>query len=298
MHKVCIFEKQTLKYMNKNIIVVALLISIFSCTEKKQSNKNITVSILPQKYFVEKICGNNFNINVLIPPGANPATCEMTSNQITNLLKSTIYFSIGYLPYETTHIKNVLEKNKDINHINLSDNIDLIKGKVKHGNHFHEGGVDPHIWTSCKNVKIMCNDILNTLIRFYPEHKLDFTKNYNNFVKEIDNIEEIAKKKLSGISNKNFIIYHPALTYFARENGLHQIPVEYEGKSPSPIYMKEIIKTALNTNTKLVLVQQQFDSEKAKFIAKEINGYVVEVNPLSNDWSAEMLRIIDIFRKN
>lgn len=284
--------------MRTKILIIALIVAITGCTEKKKANKNITVSILPQKYFVEKICGDGFNVNVLIPPGSNPATCEMTSSQVTDLLKSTIYFSIGYLPYETTHIRNLLEKHKDVNHINLSDNIELIRGKVRHGDHFHEGGIDPHIWTSCKNVKIMCKDILDALIKAYPDNKLVFTDNYDKFIEEINKIDKVAKEKMANIDNKNFIIYHPALTYFAKDNGLNQIPVEYEGKNPSPVYIKEIIKTALDTDTKLVLVQQQFDTEKAKFIAKEINGNVVEINPLSADWAKEMLRIIEVFEKN
>jgi zinc transport system substrate-binding protein len=282
----------------RNILLLALILAIFSCTTKKQISNNITVSILPQKYMVEKICGEGYNINVLIPPGSNPATCEMTTNQVTDLLKSSIYFSIGYLPYETTHIKNLLEKHKELNHINLSDNIELIHGLVKHGDHFHEGGVDPHVWTSCNNVKIMSKDILKGLINTYPDKKEVFTNNYNDFIKEIDSIYSNAKSTLQNLENKNFIIYHPALTYFAKEHGLKQIPVEYEGKSPSPVHLKDIIETARNTKTTLVLVQKQFDSKKAEFIAKEIDGKVIEIDPLNPDWYGEMNRLIKVFSDN
>lgn len=282
----------------KNILILAFILTILSCTNKKQISNNITVSILPQKYLVEKICGDGFNVNVLIPPGSNPATCEMTSGQVTDLLNSSIYFSIGYLPYETTHIRNLLDKHRNLKHINLSDNIELIRGMIKHGDHFHEGGVDPHIWTSFSNVKIMCKDILNGLINTFPKRKIVFIDNYNKFIKEIDKLNEIAAKKLESLTNKNFIIYHPALTYFARDYNLNQIPVEYEGKNPSPSHIKDIINTALETNTKLILVQKQFDTKKAKFIAKEIDGDVIEINPLGENWQKEMKRLIKIFTSN
>ena len=282
----------------RNILLWVLIFTIFSCNNKKEVTKSISVSILPQKYMVEKICGEGYNVNVLIPPGSNPATCEMTTRQVTDLLKSSIYFSIGYLPYETTHIKNILEKHKEINHINLSDNIKLEHGLEKHGDHFHEGGVDPHIWTSCNNAKIMCKDILDGVIATFPDNKKMFTANYNNLIKEIDKIKETADKALNNLNNKNFIIYHPALTYFAKEYGLKQIPVEYEGKSPSPVYIKDIINTALKTNTKLVLVQKQFDIEKANFIAKEIGGKVIEIDPLNPDWAGEMNKLIMVFSEN
>lgn len=282
----------------KNILLLALILSIIACTNKKKVSNNITVSILPQKYMVEKICGEGFNINVLIPPGANPATCEMTTKQVTDLLKSSIYFSIGYLPYETTHIKALLVKHNKLKHINLSGNIKLEHGLIKHGDHFHKEGIDPHIWTSCHNVKIICKDILNGLIETYPDKEEFFLTNYSNLIKEIKTIEDSAKERLNNLKNKNFIIYHPALTYFAKEHGLNQIPVEYEGKNPSPVHLKKIIETARNTKTKLVLVQKQFDTKKAEFIAKEIDGKVIEIDPLNPDWSGEMNKLIKIFSDN
>ena len=35
----------------------------------------VTVSILPQKYFVERIGGDRVEVSVMVLPGANPATC-------------------------------------------------------------------------------------------------------------------------------------------------------------------------------------------------------------------------------
>ena len=34
---------------------------------------NVTVSILPQKYFVERVGGEHVNVNVMVQPGASPA---------------------------------------------------------------------------------------------------------------------------------------------------------------------------------------------------------------------------------
>ncbi|MBN2173248.1 MAG: hypothetical protein JW731_03900, partial [Bacteroidales bacterium] len=67
-----------IKYLCNRIkwLAVLLILSlVFSCSnesQKKQEKRIITVSILPQKYFVEKIAGDRFQINVMIPPGASP----------------------------------------------------------------------------------------------------------------------------------------------------------------------------------------------------------------------------------
>lgn len=289
--------------MTKNIkLIVSTLILLaiinISCSNKIKDDKIISVSILPQKYFLERICGDEYKINVLIPPGENPATCELTSKQIKTLLNSKLYFSIGYLPYETTHIRNVLEKDNNVIHVNLSENMDLIKDMLKHGDHYHEGGIDPHIWTSPENAKLMCETIYETLIKTYPDNSELFTANFEKLMAEIVSLDVKIANALEDKTNRNFMIYHPALTYFAKDYGLNQISIEYEGKSPSPKYIKEIIETAKETKTKIVFVQKQFDIKKAEFIAKEIGGKVIPIDPLNADWINEIKSLAEILDKN
>ena len=56
---------------------------------------NVTVSILPQKYFVERIGGNHVNVNVMAGPGDEPHTYEPKPEQLKALSKAAAYFSIG-----------------------------------------------------------------------------------------------------------------------------------------------------------------------------------------------------------
>jgi len=243
--------KEKLKLIITSITLLAVINT--SCSNKAINEKTISVSILPQKYFLERICGDEYKINVLIPPGENPATCELTSKQIKTLLNSKLYFSIGYLPYETTHIKNVLEKNNHVQHINLSQDMDLIRDMLEHGDHYHEGGIDPHIWTSPENVKLMCESIYETLIKTYPKDNELFTTNFDQLMSEIVSLDVEIANILESKKDRNFMIYHPALTYFARDYGLNQISIEYEGKSPSPKYIKEILRQQKNLMLRLSL---------------------------------------------
>ncbi|MFR5658319.1 MAG: hypothetical protein ACLUDU_10210 [Butyricimonas faecihominis] len=48
--------------------MIALLTA---CGENKDKERTISVSILPQRYFVERIAGDYVKVNVMIPPGAN-----------------------------------------------------------------------------------------------------------------------------------------------------------------------------------------------------------------------------------
>ncbi|MDM8161663.1 zinc ABC transporter substrate-binding protein [Labilibaculum sp. K2S] len=283
--------------VNKFILVLlaGIIISCKSGKVEKEANL-ISVSILPQKYFIERIAGNDFKVNVLIPPGASPATYEPTPMQMKDVAKSIAYFRIGYIPFETVWLDNLLEGTDNIKLIDLSKGIELIKGQEKHGDHFHEGGIDPHVWSSLKSVKILSENLCQELIKMVPEKKDVYEKNYLQFLSEIEELDQLAEDSFSKKKGMSFMIFHPALTYLARDYKLNQISVEMDGKEPSPTHMKHLVEEAQRLQIKHIFVQKQFNVENAKAIVAEINGDVVVIDPLAEDWLTEMKRIITILK--
>lgn len=277
------------------VTLVILIITLVACTEKTDSSKTITVSILPEKYLVKSICGEEYNINVLIPPGASPATFELTSKHAKALLNSKLYFPIGSLPYEKNHIKNLLKNNKSIKQIQLSKGIELIKHDHFHDNCKHE--TDPHIWTSPNNIQIMAKTIYEALCHTYPSNKDLFTKNYNNLVSIFRNLDLEIANKLDKKENRSFIIFHPSLTYFARDYNLEQIEIEKDGKSVSPTHIKEILKKSKNNKVNIIFIQKEFNNKEAQYIANSIGAEIFVINPLNEDIYGELKKIGDILAR-
>jgi len=267
------------------IILLLAFIAISGCNRKSAKDRKplITVSILPQKYFVGKIAGDRFDINVLIPSGASPETYEPTPSQIIRLEKSRIYFETGYIEMEINRMAGYLQNKPDIKVVNCSNGINLIKKENK--------WIEPHIWLSPKNVKVIAQNIYNGLIAINPGSEEIYRKNIAKFLKEIDDIDNSIREELKNLKSRSFLIYHPALTYFAKDYGLTQISVQTEGKTPSSKYMKRIIEKAKKEGIKVIVVQQQFDIQKAKTIAREIDAKVITINPLNYDWEEEMMNI-------
>jgi len=263
-------------------------------TENSNNKKTISVSILPQKYFVEKIAGNHFNINVMIPPGASPVTYEPTPKQMKELSNSFAYLRIGHIEFENVWMKNMQNINLKMQIIDLSKNANKIEPDNGH-NHSHDGhhhhGVDPHIWTSPKEVKKQAEIIYNFLVKSEPESKDEFTINYNSFLAEIDSLDNFLNEILLPFKNRKFMIFHPALSYIARDYGLEQISIEIDGKEPTPANIQEIINEAKKEDIRIVFVQKQFSTHNAEVIASEIQGSVVQINPLSYKWD-ESIRFI------
>lgn len=285
-------------YLINKFMLVLLVGIIMSCQSgkiEKESNL-ISVSILPQKYFIERIAGNDFRVNVLIPPGASPATYEPTPMQMRDVAKSIAYFRIGHIPFETVWLNNLVEGAGEIKIVDLSKGIELIKGLEKHGDHFHEGGIDPHIWSSLKSVKIVSANLFRELVKMAPEKKEIYEKNYQHFLSELEEVDKLAEASLMHKKGMSFMIFHPALTYLARDYGLHQISVELDGKEPSSTHMKYLIEEARRLEIRQLFVQKQFNVENAKAIVAEIDGEIVLIDPLTEDWLTEMKRIINILK--
>jgi zinc transport system substrate-binding protein len=276
----------------KGWIIPALMVVLFSCNQSKPEHGKqvITVSILPQKFFVEKIAGDKFEVNVMVPPGASHENYDPTPGQIVGLSNSKLYFRIGNIEFENTWMDKFRENYPNLKIIDLSKNIDLIENSDHHHNH---GLIEPHTWMSPLNVKVMSKMIYEVLAGMDNMNENYYSVNYHQFLKEIDALNERVKEKLLHAHSKGFIIYHPALTYYARDYGLKQFSIEVEGKNPSAFHIRSLIDIAKKEKIRIVFVQKQFDRSRAETIAKEIDGIIIDIDPLAYEWDIQMMEITE-----
>jgi zinc transport system substrate-binding protein len=113
-------------------------------------------------------------------------------------------------------------------------------------------------------------------------------------MKEIDSVDALVREKLAGIKQNTIITYHPAWTYFTDSYGLKQISIEDHGRQPNANDLALLVKKAKKLGIKAVFIQPQFDNNTAKIIANEIGAELVEIDPLPEDFLAN---IVDITNK-
>jgi zinc transport system substrate-binding protein len=260
-------------------------------------NKIITVSIAPFKYFVEEIAGNDFTVNIMVPAGADPHTYEPFPEQINKLRKSVAYISNGYLGFEINWLDRFYETNSTMRRLSLGDSIDPIAST-----HHHEGvhveRADPHYWVSPRCALIMASSVKRLLCELNPSQKKKYETNYQLLISKIQEVDKNARELFSNVKNKCFMIYHPNLAYVARDYGLEEIPVEFEGKEPPPSRMKELIDRGRKDNIKTIFVQREYDTKNAKAIAVEIGAKIILIDPLSENWQKSTTDIIDALHKS
>lgn len=293
-------------------VIMFTLLSLFfvNCgspgPEISSEKIQITVSILPQKYFFERIAGDSvnidFDIHVMIPPGHSPATYAPTPQQMKVLSHSKLYFRIGHIPFENAWMKKISSNNPHMKIIDTSVGVNFIEtGEDKDDgqpDYHHHVGIDPHIWLSPRAVKIQAKHILDAVTEIDSENQEFYKENYRLFLLDIDRLDREIKALLEKCRVRKFMVFHPAWSYFAREYGLEQLPIEVEGKAPNPANLKKVIDIARQDNIRIIFVQQQFDTNSARAVAAEIGGQVVKIDPLALDWLANMRRIAEKISKS
>lgn len=263
-------------------IYIALAMMLYSCNniEKKSYDNTLFVSIAPLKPIVEAIVGDDFSVEVLVPAGASPETFEPTPKQFIALNESVMVLSTGLLDFERSLLQRVHDQSKVIN---LSQGIATIAGSCSHthhGKHCHHG-VDPHIWCSPKCIDIMAKNTYNAIVAMVPDK--DYSTAYSTLNEQIKELDSVVTKLCNNSSLPYFIIYHPALTYLARDYNLEQVAIEHEGKEPSAKHLATIIERARRDGMKRVFYQSEFPESSVAIVAEDIGAETVEINPLDEN---------------
>lgn len=278
----------------KYAFLISLSMLIVSCqNHPAEKLDEITVSIEPQKFFIEQLLGDSIPINVMIPSGANHATYAPSPEQLKNLAKSKLYVKVGHLNFEKVWHDKIVSINNKITWINQSKYIKVIN------NHHHEdqehscnGDIDPHIWTSPKQVLTMLDALKEELLNTYPNNKDFINANFHDFIHQIEALDNRCIALHDKNPDLHFMIFHPAYSYFARDYGFTQLSIEFEGKKPTPAALKKTIQLAKEKNIKTIFIQKEFDISNAEVIAEEIGAKIIQVNPLSENWLEEMNQFI------
>ena len=281
-----------MKLLLLTFILISVIFSSCSTTSKESDERIIFVSILPLKYFADKIAGDSYKVEVTVPPGVGPETYSPTPRQMKKLSEADAYFAVGYLGFEEAWLGGLTSTNS-LKVFNTSNGISLIKNheEEEHEGHAHIEGVDPHIWSSPKEAIVIAKNIYEGMASIDPGNREQYSLNLQKVLDEIGKVDSTVTTILSNAPHKKFLIFHPALGYFARAYGLEQLSIEFEGKEPSPKHMQDIIDKSREGNISVVLIQKEFDKRNAEIIANEIGCGIVQIDPLDYNWPEQMISI-------
>ncbi len=270
-----------------NILLFLTILSVaVSCRDNMRQapdRRVITVTIEPLRYFAECIAGDRFDVETMVPQGGNPETYEPSARQMMNLSHSVLYVKVGSIGFERTWMKKLEQNAPHAIIVDSSDGISMMKT---------ENGIpDPHTWMSTANSLIIAENIYRALVKIDKKDSIYFKKNLENLIDSINHVDSEIRHLVRNAKTRSFLIYHPILTYYARDFGLMQIPLEEESREPSARQMHNIISRAKNERVKVFFVQKEFANRNINAVTESTGADTAEIDPLGYDWQNEMIKV-------
>jgi zinc transport system substrate-binding protein len=274
------------------LIGLLLGISLTGCgrsaNPESTDRLQVTVSILPQRYFLERIGGKHVSVSVMVLPGESPATYEPSPEQLRSLSEAEAYVSIG-VPFENAWLDRIASANREMMMVDTTEGIDRMPMGGSGDN------PDPHIWLSPRLVKIQARTITEALKELDPEHEATYQANLERFLDDIEALDADIRQSLSDLERRKFMVFHPSWGYFARDYNLEMIAIEVGGQEPSAAELAELIARAKEENIQVIFAQPEFSTKAAETIAEAIDGQVLLIDPLAPDWLSNMREVADTF---
>jgi zinc transport system substrate-binding protein len=265
--------------------VLGLLVLLSACTTDKKQGEIVpvyTVSIAPLAYLLHGLLGDSVEVEVLVPRGVSPETFDPAPSALRRLNGSAAYVQIGNLGFERVWTKRIQSMYPKLP-IWQTDTAPT-EGKKSEATRLH----DPHVWMSPRRMGAMAD----SLARFLDvdAHALHA---------RIAQVDDSIAALLAGCRGAAFLVYHPVLTYFAEDYGLQQLAIEQDGKEPTMRQLRRVASDFLphgHKQIKAMFVQAEFDNRTARMVAEELGIAVEVIDPLTEDWEQETLRIAHLIR--
>lgn len=273
------------------ITCLAWLFGVHEAAAVKPAPLQVTVSILPQEYFVKRIGGQRVQVTTLVQPGNSPATYAPTPKQMASIASAHIYFRIG-VPFENSLYPKLKRSLPDLMIIDLQEGIKLMPMEEGPDDiHDHHEDLDPHTWLDPNLALHQSLLIRDALIRFDPAGETKYRNNFAALERDLEQLDKELQGSLLPLAGKTIYVFHPAYGYFCRAYGLHQKAVHPEGKNPGAKYLARLIEQAKKDNVKAIFVQPQFSTKAARTLARSIGGSVITLDPLALNYLDNMRSI-------
>ena len=273
------------------IFLLAIGLLATSCKPSTQhlDRLQLTTTIAPAARVISEIADTLAAVTTLLPQGNSPENYEPTPQAIQALTTSTAYFYMGDLGFERSWVDRIHTMQPTLKLVRLDQGL---ADRTHHHTHPQTNALhDPHYWTSVRGLKAMAHTIYTTLGDIDTLHREDYRAGYSRFSERLSRVGQEIQAQLTTLPSRAFVIYHPSLTEFAEEFGLHQLVVEQDGKEPTPQQIQGLIEEARRQGVRVVFIQQEFDSKLIQSIATELGARTVQINPLDGDWEGQLRAI-------
>lgn len=252
----------------------------------------LSASIFPLYDIVKTIAGNDFEVSLLLPPGASPHTFDPTPATVASAESSDAIYIIGH--GLDSWIKDLISDNSTI--IVVDKNIVLLTAMEDEGG----DGSDPHYWLTAQNGIQIAKNISEDLSNRFPEKANMFQSNLEYFIDVMKKTDINIRDILNSVQNKNIVTFHDAWFYFAKDYGL-KIVGTYEptaAREPTPRYLAELVSNIQKVGVKVIYSEPQFSTDVLNSILSDYDLSIAELDPIGGKDTRESFQKLLLYNAN
>ena len=245
----------------------------------------VTASVPPQAWLVRRVGGERVTVETLLAPGSDVHTYEPSPRQARRAASSRLLVEVGHpdLLFERRVLAG-LRSRPGLEIVSTAAAVPPLPAAAGEE-------TDPHVWLSPAAMRATALGIAAALERLDPGGAALYRANLSTLLADLDRAEAEARRILADPPRRRVYVVHPAWGYLLREVGLEQVALESHGKEPSPRQLRALVESARRDGARAVFVQQGYSDRPARALAGEIGAEVVALDPLAEDWAANLPRV-------
>jgi zinc transport system substrate-binding protein len=183
----------------------------------------------PLAGFAEHVGGDRVAIQVLVGPGQNPHSFEPTARQVEGLTSAQLFWRVG-MPFEAGWLARLQAANPRLAVLDARSALGRPPddGAAHHHDAGHVHHHDPHVWTSPPAARAMVLQLAEALAGIDPANAAAYRANAAAYAAELDALDAEIRDALADLTQRRFLVYHPAWGEFAATYGLDQVAIDGE----------------------------------------------------------------------
>ena len=238
-----------------------------------------TASLFSLQEFARAVGGERVEVDLLLPPGAEPHTWEPRPSDVAKVARADIFIYIGRVmePWVDDLMKAV--RSPQLKVVEASQGLPLMEekdhehgGKRLHGQDAHGGNIDPHLWLDFSLAMRIVDAITAAFSEKDPSHADRYRENAERFKGQLDALDRKYRTFLSRCRHRQIILGgHSAFAYLAKRYGLQQIALYgvNPNAEPTPKKLTAVIQVARNHGVRFIYFEELINPKLAHVLAKE-----------------------------
>lgn len=152
----------------------------------------------------------------------------------------------------------------------------------EHKDEHNESGMDPHVWLSPVNAKLIAQNVKDALVKADAANQADYEANFQKLSDQLDELHTQYKEKLAGTSKKEIVVSHQSFGYLAHEYGLTQKSIMglTADAEPTSKDMQEILRFIKDNQLKYIFFEELVSDKLARTLANDAGVETLVLNPI------------------